>query len=246
MEALRQQIASQDVLKRYDGLYLALRREYTAKEMPLSGTFELTPHCTLDCRMCYVHKSAGYYERRVLTGAEWIMFVDNAVDAGMLYATLSGGECTLHADFRRIYKHLKDRGVFVSLLTNGTLLYEDLVSWLSTLPPRAVYISVYGNGPEQHEQVIGNGEAIYKVDRAFDLLQKASIPTYISITVSRYNHANFEDILTYAESKPCIRVRFDCDMQAPRAETRRTPDEFELTYEEQNTFGKLFFCILVS
>ena len=28
--------------------------------IPLSGTFELTPRCNLDCRMCYIHKRANY------------------------------------------------------------------------------------------------------------------------------------------------------------------------------------------
>ena len=32
-----------------------LYRRATAAGLPLSGTFELTPLCNLDCRMCYVH-----------------------------------------------------------------------------------------------------------------------------------------------------------------------------------------------
>ena len=27
--------------------------------IPLSGTFELTPRCNLDCKMCYIHKRAN-------------------------------------------------------------------------------------------------------------------------------------------------------------------------------------------
>ena len=27
--------------------------------IPLSGTFELTARCNLDCRMCYIHKRAN-------------------------------------------------------------------------------------------------------------------------------------------------------------------------------------------
>ena len=42
--------------------------------IPLSGTFELTARCNLDCRMCYIHKRANDSAalREELPAAAWI------------------------------------------------------------------------------------------------------------------------------------------------------------------------------
>ena len=41
--------------RRYDAVRKFLNFKARDKGIPLSGTFELTPLCNLDCKMCYVH-----------------------------------------------------------------------------------------------------------------------------------------------------------------------------------------------
>ena len=234
------EIGSLEAYERYDALFNALRREYTKRNMPLKGTFELTPHCTLDCKMCYVHASNGQYPGRVLTGDEWISIIDDAVDAGMLYATLTGGECMVHPDFRRIYEHLKKRGVFVSILSNGTLIDESMAVFLGSMPPHCIRISIYGSGPEGYERVTGSAEAFYKVDRAFDLLHEAGVVTDIAITVCRYNLEDFDNILRYANGKPHARLQVECDMIEPRSETGKKLADFALNLREQERVWHIY------
>lgn len=241
MIEIDQEIASYDPIDRYRILFNALRREYTNRNMPLQGTFELTPHCTLDCKMCYVHTSKGEYPRRVLTGHEWLAIMDEAIDAGMLYATLTGGECMLHPDFRRIYAHLFSRGVFIQLLTNGTLIDEDMVAWLRSMPPISISITLYGSSPETYEEVTGSASAFYHVENALDLLHKAGIYTKISITVSRYSFHEFERTLCYAKQRPHASIGVNCDMQTPRSETGRKLEEFALSFDEQQFVWETYF-----
>ncbi|MGI6498413.1 MAG: radical SAM protein [Oscillospiraceae bacterium] len=233
MNELHKEVAACAAKSRYNTLFHLLRREYTKKGRPLKGTFELTPHCTLDCKMCYVHAPSGNYPGRVMTGDEWIHIIDAAVDAGMLYAVLTGGECMVHPDFRRVYTHLKERGVFTAILSNGTLLDEEMVSFLRSSPPRFIRISVYGSCPEVYERVTGCGRAFHTVDRALNLLHEAGIVTDISVTVSRYNYEDFENLLSYVQSKPHANLSIDCDMQEPRSETGRKLATFALGIEEQ-------------
>ena len=40
-----------------------LYRKATAAGIPLSGTFELTPVCNLNCKMCYVRLERGEQEK---------------------------------------------------------------------------------------------------------------------------------------------------------------------------------------
>lgn len=222
-------------------LYSTLRKSYIERKMPLSGMFELTPHCTLDCKMCYIHSSEEKYEKKILSGDEWIQIMDAAVDAGMLYATLTGGECMLHPDFRRIYQHLRNKGVFVRFYTNGTLLDEENVQWLRERKPHNLKVSIYGSNPEEYERVTGKAEAFYKVDKALDLLYQAQIVTNITITVSKYNYEKFENILRYVNTKHYNHLGIDMDMVSPYKETGRNINDFALDLKDQENIWRAYY-----
>lgn len=241
MSKIAETVASASENRRYGVLFDLLRKEYTERGRPLKGTFELTPECTLDCRMCYVHSSKGQYRGRVLSGEEWIRIIDSAVDAGMLYSTVTGGECFLHPEFRQIYEHLKSRGVYVIILSNGTLIDRETAEWLSKLPPRYIRVSVYGSNGDVYEKVTGSASAFDRVDRALDLLREYGIITDISVTVSRYNYEDAENIIRYARSKTDGNINLECDLFAPRDETGRRLSDFALTYDEQKNVWESYY-----
>ena len=64
-----------------------LYRKAVAAGVPLSGTFELTPVCNMDCKMCYVRMSRQDQENIApLTDADrWLALASEARNAGMLY-----------------------------------------------------------------------------------------------------------------------------------------------------------------
>lgn len=78
----------------YDSLLALLYAKADFNKIPLGGSFELTPRCTLDCKMCYIHrrendKSALKLEKNA---AFWIDLAKKARDSGMLMLLLTGGE----------------------------------------------------------------------------------------------------------------------------------------------------------
>ena len=65
-----------------------------SRGVPLSGTFELTSRCNLDCKMCYIHKRANdaraiQYEKST---EDWLALAEECQRAGMLILLLTGGE----------------------------------------------------------------------------------------------------------------------------------------------------------
>ena len=86
--------------------FISLKARYS--DIPVSGVFELTPLCNLDCKMCYVHLNANQIgaDERLLSVQEWKEIMRQAVDAGMMYATLTGGECLTYPGFRELYLYL--------------------------------------------------------------------------------------------------------------------------------------------
>ena len=104
---------------------LALRA--AAMHVPFAGTFELTPICNMNCRMCYIRTSFQEMEKQgtMLTAEEWIQIASEARNMGLLYLLLTGGEPLLYPEFDKLYSWLGESGIVVMLNANGTLLTEE-------------------------------------------------------------------------------------------------------------------------
>ena len=96
----------------------------TANRQPVSGTFELTARCNLACGMCYIRKPANdRYERsHELSAAQWVDVTQQAVAAGMVFLTLTGGEILIRKDFFDLYEPMTQMGLVITLFTNATAI----------------------------------------------------------------------------------------------------------------------------
>lgn len=233
MSQLLEELSLKEGLDRADTFYQHLRKAAFEKGIPLIGTFELTPRCTLDCKMCYVHLNESQMHRQEISTDQWISLIDEACDAGMMYATLTGGECLLYPGFKDVYEHLSSRGILITVLTNGTLLDEEIIAWMAARTPRRVQISVYGSSPIGYEKVTGSASAFLKVDRAIDLIKQAGIPFNLVITLSKQLIDDFEDTYRYCRQKN----PYSCDVSTysfeAREETGRIYESFALSIDEK-------------
>ncbi len=163
----------------------------------VSGQFELTGRCNLDCKMCYVpnldHCAAREKE---LSTDQWKKIFDQAYDLGMLFATLTGGECLLRPDFRELYLHLWNKRLRVSVLTNGTLLNEDYVNFFRKYKPEYIQISLYGSCEEGYLRVTGH-KGFEKTTAAIRSLKESGIPVRVAVTPSKYMKEDYIEILQY-------------------------------------------------
>ena len=93
----------------YGPLVRELQHRASAIRQPVNGAFELTERCNLFCRMCYVRHPAHDAVRRQkeLSASEWLRIAQDAVDNGMVFLLLTGGEVFLRPDFFDIYTPAK-------------------------------------------------------------------------------------------------------------------------------------------
>ncbi len=181
------------------------------KRMLVSCHFELTGRCNLDCKMCYVHTlDICTARQKELTTEQWKQIFDDAVEAGMLFATLSGGECLLREDFKRLYLHLWNKRVFVSVFTNGTMINEEYVAFFKQYRPEHIQISLYGVSEEGYVRVTGH-KGFEKTVNAIRALKEAGIDVRVAVTPSCYIKEEYIDILKFCKengfySKPAEMV----------------------------------------
>ncbi len=141
------------------------------EKIPIFGSFELTPRCNLNCKMCFIC-NPEQTQANELSTEQWLEIGRQARDAGLLYLTLSGGEAMIRKDFKELYTGLQHLGLVIMLNTNGTTLTPDMVKFLASCPPRGINVSLYGSSPEAYERVTGSAAAYEQVMRGIDLLEE--------------------------------------------------------------------------
>lgn len=208
----------------------ALYENAEKNRIPLSGAFELTPLCNLDCRMCYVHLRDPSVKARMLSGGQWIGIMKDAAARGMMYAVLTGGEALTHPDFWEIFDHLVHAGVRTRLKTNGVLLNEETVRRLAEYPPDITDISLYGCSRGSCLAVTGHDvfdTVTENIRRAAD----AGLPIRIMVTPSGVMFPWIDEMLDYAKSFG-LPVRVGGFLLPPREENGNRKEAYDLTPEQ--------------
>jgi len=203
--------------------FISLKARYN--DIPVSGVFELTPLCNLNCKMCYVHLNANQIPEgeRLLSVQEWKKIMRQAVDAGMMYATLTGGECMTYPGFRELYLYLVSMGIQPDILTNGRLLTEDMVAFLAKYPPGAMQVSVYGSDEDAYEQVTGH-RAFHEVMQGIERAKSAGLNITLAITPNRYMQKNVQELLDLVRAQGIPYVIGDTTLAAREETGHRLSD----------------------
>lgn len=171
--------------------------------MPISGTFELTPRCNMSCRMCYIRMTGDRLRQRgrERTAGEWINMGRQCAEQGMLFLLLTGGEPFLREDFREIYSELKKLGLSITLNTNGTLIDDETVQWLSADPPARVNVTLYGGSNDTYKQLCGHPKGFDVAAKAVDMMKEAGILVHINSSFTRCNLSDMEAILNFGKCR---------------------------------------------
>lgn len=204
--------------------FISLKARY--RDIPVSGTLELTPFCNLDCKMCYVHLNKNQIKEgeRLLSVEEWKEIIRQAVNAGMMFATLTGGECLTYPGFREIYLYLMSLGIHPDVFTNGRLLTPDMIQFFEQHPPGMIQVSLYGSNEDAYERVTGH-RAFQQVIDGIKMAKQAGLNVYIAITPNRYMQDDAADLLACVHSLEIPYVIGSSTLQA-RPETERVFQDY--------------------
>lgn len=179
-----------------------LYNKAASRRMPISGTFELSPVCNFECRMCYVRRTAKEvreYHRPILGYDDWLRIAREGKARGLLFLLLTGGEPFLWPRFWELYAELVDMGMLVAINTNGSLIDEAAVEKLKRRPPRRVNITLYGGSDETYERLCGVKGVFARVDRAIRSLKAAGIPVKLNCSLTPHNAHDLEAMVACAK-----------------------------------------------
>jgi len=178
----------------YGALLRELQRRAASMRQPVSGVFELTERCNLSCRMCYVRHDARDMAQRSkeLSSAQWLTLAQDAVDNGMVFLLLTGGEVFLRPDFFEIYMPLTRLGLILTIYTNGTLITDGIAQRLAEAAPSLTEITLYGGTAATYEAVTGCPGSYARACAGIEALLKQRIPFGLKTTITQQNVGELE------------------------------------------------------
>lgn len=179
--------------------YLHMKASKT--KTPISGTFELSPLCNMDCKMCYIKMSKEKQESiaRLRTKEEWIELAQKAKEKGMLFLLLTGGEPFLVKDFKELYIELHKMGFCISINSNGTMIDENVIEWLKHYPPMRINMTLYGASDETYGRLCNNPKGFTQVTKAISLLKENNIQVKLNCSVTPYNKDDLKQMMDFAQ-----------------------------------------------
>ena len=104
------------------------------------AVWELSLACNLKCLHC--GSTAGGKRAAELSTEEALKLCDDLKNTGCLGVALMGGEPLLRKDFFRIASRVRELGMELSVITNGTIQSEEIFGNLKKLSPRAVAVPI--------------------------------------------------------------------------------------------------------
>lgn len=173
-----------------------VRKPFTSGA-PFQVVWDVTYACNLHCKHCYA--TAGKPWKDELTTEEAKHAIDIFDRAGVTIIAFSGGEPLVRSDIMQLTKYAADKGIYVAVATNGTLITKKKAKELKEAGVQFAQISLDGIDAKTHD-------AFRRIKGAFDKtvegIKNAVAEGFfveISTTVTRYNYKQIPDIVQFSE-----------------------------------------------
>ncbi len=164
---------------------------------PFLVVWDFTHKCNLRCKHCY--SESGATREQELTTSEALAVVDQLADTGVTALAFSGGEPLTRTDFFEVAGHAVQRGLYVSIATNGTLLTREMARKLKQAKIHYVEISIDGATAATHDAFRGVPGAFEKAVAGLRNCVAEDLCACIATTATKNNIAEFPEIVTLAE-----------------------------------------------
>lgn len=197
---------------------MAAASRIARRPYPLSLTYEVTWLCNLACAYCDRHTPMP----QEMTRDQIFAALEGLRGLGMLRVHLDGGDPLTHRDVDEIVSWLTERGLTVSLNTNGILVPRKL-----HLVRALEYVNISLDGPRQaHDAMRGAGS----FDRAIAgacAARDVGVPVNFTCTVGRHNADSIDSVMEIA-SNLAIPVVFQPALNSLFLETERDGSSWQL------------------
>jgi radical SAM protein with 4Fe4S-binding SPASM domain len=166
-------------------------------QAPFLVVWNYTDACNLRCKHCY--QGAGKMSSDELGLEERLNIVDQLVDNDVVAIAFSGGEALLRNDFWEVARYAAQKGMYLSLASNGTLLTRDVVRRLLDVGIEYFEISLDSVDPLKHDAFRGVSGAWERTVAGIQNVVAERAYSCIATTITSENSNELEDIIAFSK-----------------------------------------------
>lgn len=171
-------------MKKDNSLTLNWIAEYANQNrIPYQATIELLSSCNFQCVHCYLpnHNCMGLSFEKVIDIFRQLR------ELGTMSLTLTGGEIFVRQDILDIIKTARKMGFSVQLLSNASLLTENMADELAKLYISVFSTTVFSLDEDVNDRITGVPGSLKAVLHGLDILEKYGINTEVKTPLMKIN-----------------------------------------------------------
>ncbi|GAB6174276.1 putative heme d1 biosynthesis radical SAM protein NirJ1 [Paradesulfitobacterium aromaticivorans] len=165
-----------------------------------------TRTCNLKCAHCYMDSDAQKYQGE-LTTEEAKRFIDDLAEFRVPVLLFSGGEPLIRPDFFELAEYTGNKGIRVTLSTNGTLISPEVAQRIKNIGVGYVGISLDGL-MEVNDKFRGKEGAFKAAMAGIQNCVKVGQRVGLRFTINRHNFEEMDKIFDFIEEENIDRVCF--------------------------------------
>ncbi len=163
---------------------------------------EITEKCNLACKHCY--NCSGRGKTLDMEYSSFTNMIDQMAELGGTSLAISGGELFLHPDINKILYFLSEKKMMkIVLITNGTVVNDDIFDYLQSSPHISLQVSLDGATEEINTKTRGPGSFEKVISFLNKLSHQERRDHALKMTVNRFNMEQVIDFIELAQYYHC-------------------------------------------
>lgn len=194
--------------------------------IPINVQFEITQKCNFDCYYCYEKNLRSSKEINL----EQVKNILDQLEAmGILFVELTGGEPLVRKEFLEILRYMNQKGFFISIITNGSCLTEEMAKEMANGNVASIRLSLLAGEENVCDKLTNVQGSFQKTIGAAKLLKKYNIPFTLTSVITKENVNLYEE---YKQLEEELGIKISYGMNVGTTLTGYDPvKQYELTME---------------
>lgn len=179
----------------------ASESEFDPGNLLRSIHIEIAGGCNERCVHCYIPHAR---KSMIMDLDLFEKIVSESREYNLTNVTLSGGEPLLHEEFSGFLDFCHDMDMSINVLSNLTLLTDELAEKMGDIPLLSVQTSLYSMNPQAHDDITGVPGSFAKTKKGILKLLSAGVPLQISCPVMKQNKNSFMDVVRWGRDQHVV------------------------------------------